>query len=86
MTLPHEEVYTLKRTRRFLNELAMNGWRWQYFAKLAISKKAREQFRLRIRSCTRHYPFDFHIDQRWSDDVCVNCGDSKQWCKCDAED
>ncbi len=86
MTLPHEEVYTLKRAHRFLRELAMNSWQWQYFAKLTISKKAREQFRQIIRSCTRHYPFDFHIDQRWSDDVCVNCGDSKQWCKCDTKD
>jgi len=73
MTLPSEEISALKRTREFLREI-MTGPR--------MPMKA---MRDRAYSCLKHYPWDMHIDERWSDKVCKRCGRDLEWCKCEKE-
>jgi len=74
MTLPSEEVSALKRTHEFLREL------------LTGPRLPMKVLRDKAYSCLRHYPWDIHINERWSDDVCEH-GTDRQWCpKCDKED
>ena len=68
MTVPSESLRALKRTRTFLREIS-------------TGKAMRiTELREKARSCLHHYPFDCHLDQRWSDDVCEH-GTDRQWCR-----
>ena len=67
MTMPSEEVLALERTRAFLWDIA-TGPR-------APTLVLRE----RARRCLRHYPFQFHVERRWADDVCEH-GRDREFC------
>jgi hypothetical protein len=55
MTVASEQVYALKRTRTFLRAL------------LTGPRMPMKVLRAEAGSCLRHYPFDCHIDRRWSE-------------------
>jgi len=75
MTLPSEERATLKRVHEFLREL-----------QTIKAKDLRVGWlRERAGSLLRHYPWDLHIDQRYADVVCAECGKDLQWCECDSD-
>ena len=76
MTLPNEQKRSLKRTRDFLR--AILPMRLTDFRKMG--KDGFEEWRMQAYSCLRHYPYDCHLDARWSDDVCEH-GDMRRWCR-----
>jgi hypothetical protein len=55
----------------------------RWLLSLLFSKRCREQMVHDTYYCLRHYPFDCHINDRWANDVCDICDESKQWCVCD---
>jgi hypothetical protein len=59
MSLPFEEVYSLKRTRDFLREI--------------LTMKAKDvkitELRAEAYSCLRHFPFDLVIDDLWEERI-----------------
>lgn len=67
MTMPSEQVSALKRTRDFLRSILLEPRRPQFALKAEAC------------SCLRHFPFDYVIDDKWSDEVCVH-GEDGQWC------
>ncbi len=81
MSLPHEELRALKKSRTLLGSLLMATWDWRYFARLALSKKMRVRFRDEIYYCLRHYPLC--VDKLFQDTVCSECGDTVWFCKCE---
>ena len=66
MTMPSQEVYALRRTRDFLRRL------------IAEKRIPQKELKAEALSCLHHYPWDMHINERWSDDVCEH-GD-RRWC------
>lgn len=70
MTLPAEQVHSLKRTREFLRSLLISK------ETPRVPRVVRDE----AYSCLRHYPGDYHIDQRWADDVCTH-GTDRIFCK-----
>jgi hypothetical protein len=86
MTLPHEEVATLKRAHRFLSNLMVRVRYKRFLLGLLCSRAKREEFVSDIYRCVKHFPFDIHIDTRWGDSVCPKCEDTIDFCKCKKED
>jgi len=65
MTMPHEEVRSLKQTREFLRSIL--PMRLCDFRKM---KKADfDKWKEGLHSCLRHYPWDTTIDRRWGDET-----------------
>ena len=60
MTTPAEEVRALRYTRDFLRALLDP----------AQTPRVPKVTRKWAANCLRHYPFQFHITERWKDDVC----------------
>ena len=75
MTLPSEERRALKYVYEFLRDL--------------LTIKAKDLrvgwIRKRASDLLRHYPWPIHIDERYADVVCAECGKDLQWCRCDNE-
>ena len=71
MTLPDQEVRALNQTREFLREL------------LDPKKTPRvpREIRRRASGCLHHFPFQIHIERRWSDEVCEEHGNMRQFCR-----
>lgn len=71
MTMPYEEVTALKRSRKWLRHL------------LTAPRMTLKELRDGSYSCLRHYPPDYTIDEKWSDEVCEH-GDDRRFCnKCE---
>ena len=70
MTLPSEQVSTLKRVRKWLRELATS------------KRKSQSEIKRMCCSLLSHYPSDYHIEKKWSE-VCHDCGQNKEFCRCD---
>ena len=81
MSLPHEEIRALKKSRTFLGSLLMATFSWHYFARLALSKKMRLRLRDEIYYCIKHYPLV--VDKLFENTLCSECGDTKWFCKCE---
>ena len=79
ITLPNEEVWALKKTHRFMRDIL--SMRVSDFRKMG--KEGFAEWRKEAYYCIKHYPFDMHIDRRWSDDVCEECGQDRRWHKMD---
>jgi len=74
MTLPSEEVYSLKRTREFLRRI------------ITGPRQPQKALKDEAHSCLRHYPWDMHIEKRWAKDVCEH-GTDRVFCqKCKSAD
>jgi len=70
VTLPIEEVRSLKYTHEFLRKL---------LERPALKMK---QVREEACRCLRHYPSDYKIDEKWKTEVCEHSED-RRWCtKC----
>lgn len=57
MTLPDEELWALKRTHEFLQEIIQ--------MKLGDIRKNSRGLREKARVCLRHYPYDFILEKLW---------------------
>ena len=79
MSLPDENVRALKRTHEFMRDILT--MRVSDFRKM--KKEEFERWRREAYYCIKHYPFDCEIDQKWSDEVCLACGQDKRWHKMD---
>ena len=82
MTLPHEQVFALKRSHKFLQSILT--MRLCDFRKM--KKDEFQAWKNEAYYASKHYPYDHEIDNRWSDDVCKKCSDTKTWCKCKEEE
>jgi len=69
LTLPSESLRAVKRTREFLRSILTENRRPQFALKELAS------------SCLRHYPFDFNLDKYWSEDVCLEHGNDRIFCR-----
>jgi len=70
MTMPHEELRTLKYAREFLREL-LNP---------KLTPRVPKAIRQRASSLLRHYPWDLHLEARYADDVCEH-GEPRIFCR-----
>jgi hypothetical protein len=80
MTLPHEELRSLKMAKKFIVEQCL----WQSrlgMLKMILSGRF-NKWKVDAYYSIKHYPFDCHIDQMYEDKVCMKCEDSKRFCKC----
>ena len=82
MSLPDEEVRSLKRTHKFMCDIL--AMRVSDFRKM--KKEGFEEWRQEAYYCIKHYPIDFEIDKRWSDEVCLECGRDRRWHEPDCND
>ncbi len=80
MTMPSEELRSLKRAHKFLRDIIFMSRK--NFLQLAMSKTRRKMFIADAASALRHYPFDFRLDCLYKKDVCHDCGSDTQFCKC----
>ena len=81
MSLPEENLRALKRSHRFITSLLT--MKKQTFRNMSADEF--EIWRKSAYACVRHYPFDYHLDQLYSDLICDECGQSKPFHKMGCE-
>lgn len=79
MSLPDEKVRALKRTHEFMRDILT--MRVSDFRKMG--RAGFEEWRREAYYCIKHYPFDYEIDKKWSDEVCLVRGQDKRFHKMD---
>jgi hypothetical protein len=67
MTLPNEELRSIKMAREFLREISTGP------------RMPMKVLRERARACLHHWPI---VIERRYEDVCHDCGDMNEWCRC----
>jgi hypothetical protein len=77
MTMPNEELAALKRSHKFLS--AVIFMRKQTFRNMSVEEF--EGWRKEAISCIRHFPFDFHLDKLYENQVCIECGEPVEFHK-----
>ena len=81
MSIPEENLRALKRSHKFISSLLT--MKKQTFRNMSADEF--EIWRKTAYSCVRHYPFDCHLDQLYSDLICQECGQSKPFHKMGCE-
>jgi len=61
MTIPSEEMWALKRTRKFLSELIT--------MKLTDIRKNPKELKRQASSCIRHFPWDMTVEEIWKERI-----------------
>lgn len=83
MTMPHEELNALKRAHVFLVQQCL--WQTPWSMLWLILTGRFQKWRKDAYWCLRHYPYDCKLDRLYLSDVCPDCYQTRNFCKCKKE-